>query len=101
MYKLKVYMVDLNKPGSAQVAFMNPKEIKPNMYRLVFESLEETSELDQLFSSVTKSERLHSQKVQNLSVSDIVCFEEMDKTQEWYVKTEQGWKAMDINVIEI
>lgn len=100
MYKLKVYMIDLDKPGSAQTAFVSPKTINPTMYKLVFESMEETSLIDQLFSNIYRSKRLESQKVQNLSISDIVCFEDMDGTQEWCVKTDQGWIPMTINMIE-
>lgn len=74
MYKIKIYMIDPEMPGALHYMFWDRPYIKPELYRLVHEGEDDTTQLDEIFSRYNQEERLDTVKCRSLSVSDIVTF---------------------------
>jgi len=100
MYKLKIFMIDPEKPGSAQYMFLDREDMRPEIYRLVYEGFEESTELEKLFEKYNKDDRLNRMTCRSLSVSDIVCFEDEDGSHECHICKMIGWKRLSEEIYE-
>lgn len=97
MGKVKIYMISPDKPMSAEYLFLSRKTIVPALYNQVFQADKPFRLSDNLFSP---SLQLQKPRYTNLSVSDIVVFEDDIGKKEGFILKDNGWLKLSTKILK-